>query len=219
MHSIDDSDPTESANATSAADSAGTDTTHSTSEDDSLSIAYVRHRRINEMIDTIRYCLEGLSLAFDRWGEEHVTGPGFYIAIVSGTSVEGYADPMGTNYWPVEICQTVFGDLDRFYDAASRVAFESDGAVIASIDGVLQHRMVRLKDLPHADLDTRTEEAMTYADWMGSRHMSALDTSLREDVVATITLSEATGRVTVFSDGRYESVDRDAIGGRWRVAE
>ena len=60
---------------------------------------------------------------------------------------------------------------------------------------------------------------MTYADWMGSRHMSVLDTSLREDVVATITLSEATGRVTVFSDGRYESVDRNATGGRWRVAE
>ena len=146
-------------------------------------------------------------------------GPGFYIAIVSGTSIEGYADPMGTNYWPVEICQTVFGDLNGFYDAASQVAFEADGAVIASIDGVLQHQMVRLKDLSHADLDARTEEAMTYADWMGSRHMSALDTSLREDVVATITLSEATGRVTVFSDGRYESVDRDAIGGRWRVDE
>ena len=219
MHPIDDSGPTESANATSPANSTGTDATRSTSEDDSLSIAYVRHRRINEMIDAIRYCLESLSLAFDRWEEEHVTGPGFYIAIVSGTSVEGYADPMGTNYWPVEVCHTVFGDLNGFYDAASRVAFEADGAVIASIDGVLQHQMVRLKDLSHADLDARTEEAMTYADWMGSRHMSALDTSLREDVVATITLSEATGRATVFSDGRYESVDRNATGGRWRVAE
>ncbi|WEL27507.1 Diadenylate cyclase (plasmid) [Haloferax volcanii] len=39
---------------------------------------------------------------------------------------------------------------------------------------------------------------------MGARHMSALETSTREEVVATITLSEEDGRVTVFTDGTFE---------------
>lgn len=192
---------------------------HSMGIDDSLSIAYVRHRRINEMVDAIRYCLEDLSLGFDRWEEPQIRGPGFYITIVSGTSVEAYADRMGTNHWPTEICRNVFGNADRFYEAASQVALDADGAVIASIDGVIQRQMVRLKDLSHTDLEARLGEPMPYADWMGSRHMSALDTSVREDVVATLTLSEETGRVTVFSDGEFESVERAAIGGRWRVNE
>jgi hypothetical protein len=211
MHPTDNVDPAE----TSATASGG----RRTETDDSLSIGYDRHQRINEMIDVIRYCLEGLSLEFDRWGEEYVIGPGFYIAIVSDTSVESYADPMGLDRWPTEVCKTVFGDIDRLYEAASRVAFDADGAVVASIDGVIQRRMVRLKDLPHADLEARVDEPVPYADWMGSRHMNALDTSTREDVVATMTLSEEAGRVTVFSDGRFESVPRTAIGGRWRVAE
>ena len=36
--------------------------------------------------------------------------------------------------------------------------------------------------------------------------MSALETSTRDAVLATITLSEADGRVTVFRDGTYEDV-------------
>jgi hypothetical protein len=209
MHSTDNADPATTAPTPSEE--------HRTEADDSLSIAYIRHRRIDEMLDVIRYCLEGLSVGFDRWNEEHVKGPGFYIAIVSGTSVEAYADPMGTNAWPTEICRHVTEDINAFYGAASRVAFEADGAVIASIDGVIQRPMVRLKDPSRADLEARTDEPISYADWMGSRHMSALDTSVREDVVATVTLSEETGRVTVFSDGRFETVEREAIGGRWRV--
>ena len=39
---------------------------------------------------------------------------------------------------------------------------------------------------------------------MGTRHMSALETSTRKEVVATITLSEEDGRVTVFTDGTFE---------------
>ena len=49
--------------------------------------------------------------------------------------------------------------------------------------------------------------------------MNALDTSAREDVIATVTLSEESGRVTAFSNGMFESVERGEIGGRWRVGD
>ena len=186
---------------------------------DDLTIAYAHHRRVEELIDIVRYCLESISLAFDRWGEPHVSGPGFYLAVVSGTSVEEYADPMGTNRWPVERCASVFGDIEAFHTAARATAGRMDGAVVASIDGVLQERMVRLKDPGRGALEERNGGPIAYADWMGSRHMSALDTSLRDDVVATVTLSEENGRVTVFIDGSFDDYTRDELGGRWRARD
>ena len=182
-----------------------------------LDIVYTRHRGINEMIDISRYCLEAVSLNFDRWGEAHVSGPGFYLAIVSGTSVEDYADPMGSNQWPVRMCRNVFGDIEDFYQAALTVSTTTDGAVIASIDGVLQEQMVRIKDPSRELLAARSDRQAAYEDWMGSRHMNALDTSVRDDVVATLTLSEENGRVTVFIDGQFHDYNREEIGGRWRV--
>jgi diadenylate cyclase len=47
--------------------------------------------------------------------------------------------------------------------------------------------------------------------------MSALDTSLRDDVVTAVTLSEEDGRVTVFTDGAFEDDNRTTLGGRWRA--
>jgi DNA integrity scanning protein DisA with diadenylate cyclase activity len=46
--------------------------------------------------------------------------------------------------------------------------------------------------------------------------MSAIETSVRPEVVATVTLSEETGRVSVFRDGEANSMRREEIGGRWR---
>lgn len=230
MHPTDDADSTRSAETATRGDAdpagldetAAVDTANATGRaetDESLTIDYVRHRRIREMIDVVRYCLESISLRFDRWDEPHVKGPGFYLAIVSGASLAEYADPMGTNRWPIEICRTVSDDIESFYEAAAHVASEADGAVLASIDGVVLPQMVRLKDLSHAEIEARIGSPPPYENWMGSRHMSALDTSLREDVVATITLSEETGRVTVFSDGKFDAAERAEIGGRWRVGE
>lgn len=185
--------------------------------DEELNIAYAGHQRIEEMIDTVRYCLEGISLGFDRWDEEHVSGPGFYLAIVSGTSIEDYADPMGANQWPVEICGNIFGHIDDFYRAAATVSTSMDGAVVASIDGALLEQMVRIKDPSRQILAERSTTQIPYEDWMGSRHMNALDTSVRDDAVATITLSEENGRVTVFTDGDFTDYSREEIGGRWRA--
>lgn len=186
---------------------------------DDLDITYAHHRRVEELLDSVRYCLEAISLEFDHWGEPHVSGPGFYLALVSGPSVEEYADPMGANRWPVERCASVFGDIEAFHAAAATTAERMDGAVVASIDGVLQERMVRLKDPSRQTLEEWNDGPVTYADWMGSRHMNALDISLRDDVVATVTLSEENGRVTVFIDGAFDDYMRSELGGRWRAQE
>lgn len=178
-------------------------------DEGALTISYEDHGRVRRLIDAIRYCLEGLSLAFDGWDEPRTTGPGMYVAVVAGRSIGDHADPMGRNRWPVEESREVLADLESFHEAATDVALSNDGAVVVSVDGVVQERMVRFRDLPGADA--------TYADWMGTRHMSALDTSRRESVVATLTLSQESGRVTTFRDGTYDSVERDALAARWRA--
>lgn len=178
-----------------------------------LDIAFTDHERVVELIDRVRYSLEAISVSFDRWEEDHVKGPGFYVAIVSAPSVEGFADPMGNNRWPVDTCRNVFEDQDAFHRAAETVAHGCDGAVVASVDGVILEQMVRLRDLGPGVDASRTE----YAEWMGSRHMSAVDTSARPDVVATVTLSEENGRVTVAEDGAFEDFQRNQLGGRWRA--
>lgn len=45
--------------------------------------------------------------------------------------------------------------------------------------------------------------------------MSALDTSRRTNVISTLTLSEETGRVTIFEGGSFETTKRTELGGEW----
>ncbi|WP_076608567.1 hypothetical protein [Natronorubrum thiooxidans] len=73
--------------------------------------------------------------------------------------------------------------------------------------------MVRFTDRIPKELDDGGTDAPPYKGWMGSRHMSALDTSRRPNVVST--LSEETGRVTRFENGSFESTIRTALGGEW----
>jgi len=61
--------------------------------------------------------------------------------------------------------------------------------------------------------------SIDYADWMGTKHLSALEVSLREEVLASVTLSEENGRVTVFRDGKHADFEREKLGGRWRIEE
>lgn len=171
---------------------------------------YADHGRVQELLDLLVYCFEGVSLSFDRWDEPYVKGPGLYAAVVAGTSVTPYADPMGDNRWPVEQCGNVFEDGSLF-ESAESVARETDGAVVVTVDGEIHEQMVRFKYRPEQVANGDVE----YADWMGSRHMSAADTSARDEVVAALTLSEETGRVSVFRDGSYEDYTRAELGGRW----
>ena len=111
----------------------------------------------------------------------------------------------GINRWSVEDCASVFSD--ELFETANRVAFECDGAVVVHDDGTIASEMVRAEQLT-AKEDARVED-LPFADWMGARHMSALETTLRPEVDAVLTLSETDGRTTIFRAGRYEDHPRD----------
>lgn len=188
--------------------------------EDLLTIDYADHRRVRRSMDILRYCAESISLNFEHWDERYARGPGLYFVLVSGHSVDGFADAMGDNRWPVEKCAEVTDDLDPLFEAAQDVALECDGAVVVGADGSVLEQMVRLKGLGETERPTEEEpEEVSYADWMGARHMSAVDTSVRDEVIAAITLSEETGRVTVFEDGDYKDRPRDELGQPWRGKE
>ena len=66
--------------------------------------------------------------------------------------------------------------------------------------------MVRVRSPNRAEVPAVAE--LEYPDWMGTKPMSALETSLRKNVLWAVTLSEEDGRVTTYP--------REEIGGRWR---
>jgi len=80
---------------------------------------------------------------------------------------------------------------EQFREAAQQAAAHRDGAVVVAVDGTIQEQM-------------------------GTKHRSAVEASVREAVLAAVTVSEETGRVTVFEDGTYDDAQRDAVGGRRR---
>jgi len=173
-----------------------------------------RYATSQELMDQIRYTAESLSMGFDQWDEEYVSGPSLYLLIVSEINFDSYTDPMGDNRWPVERCRVVTDSPDAFTEVAEEVAFSQDGAVIITGDGTIQEQMVRVRS-PSSEYIEQFEE-LEYADWMGAKHMSALETSIREEVLWVVTLSEEDGRVTTFLDGTYQDYPREEIGGRWR---
>lgn len=170
---------------------------------DPLSIPYRTHDPVRLLQATIRYCLEGIALEARDDGES----AGAYLAIITGNSVAETADPMGDNRWP-DRGRNVLDDVDAFYDAATSVARSCDGAAVVAVDGIVNEQLVRFRSPGGLDVE--------YEPWMGARHMSALDVSTREDVIATLTLSAETGRVSVFEDGRFESDAPAEFGDRWR---
>lgn len=177
---------------------------------DPLDVAYSTVPRLTELVT---YAVESVSLGFERWDEEFVRGPSLYFVLVAGVHAGGYADPLGENRWPVETCRIVEEDLDAFVEAARTVAFECDGAVLVSADRTIQERMVRIKS--RGELG-RADAAVEYADWMGTKHMSAAEISVHQDVLAAVTLSEETGRMTVFAEGGFDTYLREELGQRWR---
>jgi hypothetical protein len=166
------------------------------------------------LMDHIRYTAESLSLEFDQWGEQYVSGPSLYILIVAEVNFAEYTDPLGDNEWPVDRCRVATESREVFTKVARDVAFSRDGAVIVTGDGTIQKQMVRVRN-PYRE-EVKGLKELEFPDWMGTKHMSALETSLRDDVLWGITLSEEDGRVTTFLDGTYQDYPRDEIGGRWR---
>jgi hypothetical protein len=173
-----------------------------------------RYATSQDLMDKIRYTAESLSMDFDRWGEPYVSGPSLYLLIVAETNFDAYTDPMGANRWPIERCRVVNESPDTFTEVTQDVAASQDGAVVVTGDGTIQEQMVRVRSPSREYINTF--EKLEYADWMGAKHMSALETSIREEVLWVITLSEENGRVTTFLDGTYQDYPREDIGGRWR---
>lgn len=167
-----------------------------------------------EVVDRIGRSVARVSLGFGRWTDPHARGPGLYF-VVESDSVAEFTDPMGTNRWPVGDCESVFCDADALFETARVVALSCDGAVVVHGDGTIAEEMVRFRQLS-VEESTRTG-GLPYAGWMGTRHMSALETSTREAVFAAVTLSEEDGRVTVFRDGTFVDYDRDSIGEEWSM--
>ncbi len=167
-----------------------------------------------ELMDQIRYTAESLSLGFDQWNEQYVSGPSLYVLIVAEVNFGAYTDSLGENVWPVDRCRVATESPEAFTKVARDVAFSRDGAVVITGDGTIQEQMVRVRS-PSSE-EVGDIDDLQYADWMGTKHMSALETSLRDDVLWAITLSEEDGRVTTFLDGTYQDYPRGEIGGRWR---
>jgi hypothetical protein len=167
-----------------------------------------------ELMDQVRYTAETLSMEFDRWGEQHVSGPSLYVLIIADVNFDDYTDPLGANRWPVDRCQVVTESPEAFTRVARDVAFECDGAVIVTGDGTIQEQMVRVRNPVPTEMED--VERLDYPDWMGTKHLSALETSTRKEVLWAVTLSEEDGRVTTFLNGSFQDYPREEIGGRWR---
>ena len=156
---------------------------------------------VDAVRDRIERCLKDISLGFDRWDDPYARGPGLYFVVKRDATSE-FAAPMGTNRWPVADCPSVFAETEVFLETAHAVALSCDGAIVVHGDGTIEEEMVRVEQLSRDE--SRGDGGLSYAGWMGARHMSALETSTREEVLTTVTLSEEDGRVTVFTDGAFE---------------
>jgi hypothetical protein len=167
-----------------------------------------------DLMDQIRYVAETLSIEFDKWNDQYVSGPSLYFLVVAETDFENYTDPLGENIWPTDRCKTVLDSAEDFRRVAEDVAFSRDGAIIVTGDGTIQAQMVRVRSPGRTEVEAVAD--LEYPDWMGTKHMSALETSLRKNVLWAITLSEEDGRVTTYLDGTYQDYPREEIGGRWR---
>jgi hypothetical protein len=177
---------------------------------DSSQATYETSQRL---MDLLRYTAETLSMGFTRWDEQYVAGPSLYFLVVADVNLSEYTDPLGANEWPVNRCQVVDDSTETFVQAARDVAFNCDGAVVIAADGTIQEQMVRVRSPSPEEM---AETDLAYADWMGTKHLSAMEVSTREEVLWAVTLSEENGRVTSFLDGTYQDYPREAIGGRWR---
>lgn len=175
------------------------------------------HSRAAELVNRLLDVAESLSITFDRWDERYVSGPSLYFIVVADADYRQYADALGTNTWPTDTCRVVTDRVGPFVEAAREVAFSCDGAIVVTVDGTIQTQMVRVRS--PSTTESERHEGADYAGWMGTKHLSAVEVSTRQEVLAAVTLSEETGRVTVFEDGGYADCKRDELGGRWRVTE
>lgn len=165
---------------------------------------YGEDDRVSDWIDTMEEYMKQLSYEFDDYGEEHVKGPGLYVAFVSDYSLGDLGTPRDPNTWE-SLDEDRYVDDDELYDELKDVANEDDLAIVVWMNGKLHEYNVRF-DTPD------DKDDLNYESGMGSRHMSALEISSREEVVISMTLSEEEGTVTKFRDGeKFDELTREEI--------
>jgi hypothetical protein len=167
---------------------------------------------VEKTVSLLKYVAEEVGLDFDRWDSRYARGPSLYFLVLSEVRFDSFVDGLGTNRWPVENARVLPEDFTAAVRVASDVAFDCDGAIVVSADGTFQERMVRVRSTPEHRMPD-----VEYPDWMSAKHLSAFEASTREGVLAAVTLSEESGRVTVFQGGSYDDRERHELGGRWRV--
>ncbi|ERG95058.1 diadenylate cyclase [Haloquadratum walsbyi] len=172
------------------------------------------HATVDEIRHRVMAVAESLSLSFDRWDEQYVSGPSLYFIVLADVNFGAYADPLGANVWPVDVCRVATNSIESFVTAARDVAFERDGAIVITADGTIQEQMVRIRSPSAAEVERRDEIA--YADWMGTKHLSAVEVSTRTGVLFAVTVSEENGRVSIFENGQFNDYQRQEIGSPWR---
>ena len=92
--------------------------------------------------------------------------------------------------------------FEQVFEKVGTVVFTCDGVVMIYDDSTIEEEMGRIKQL---FTDGREQnDNLPYAGWMRTRHMSALETSTREEILAAITLSEEDERMTIFTNGTFE---------------
>lgn len=74
--------------------------------------------------------------------------------------------------------------------------------------------MVRVRNM--SSTERRSDDEIVAVKWIGTKHLSASESSTHRQVLWAITLSEEDRRVTTFLDGTYKDYEREELGGRWR---
>lgn len=170
---------------------------------DKLSANYSNDQRVERWVQRVIECARRMSYEYKNYGkyedDDDVArkGPGLYVAFVSAATIADIADQPNPNVWYDSDPRYV--DDDCLYKELRTVAQTQDQAVVIWMNGRVHEYNVRF--LPPAP---ERRSNVTYPDERGTRHQSAAETSIRDEIVMTLTVSEEDGTVMTFWDGEAD---------------
>lgn len=168
-----------------------------------LSADYSNDERVGRWVKRIVEYAQRMSYDYEHYGEADPDsdvsrkGPGLYVAFVSSSTISDIADQPNPNVWYDS--EPRYVDDDGLYPELRQVAQTQDQAVVIWMNGRVHEYNVRfLPPEPERRSDVR------YPDERGTRHQSAAETSIRDEIVMTLTVSEEDGTVMTFWDGAVD---------------
>jgi hypothetical protein len=176
---------------------------------DGLSIDYLEDPRTVSWRDNLETVAKNLSAFHDYsdQGKNEETGPGLLVAQTSNNSVEPIAIPKSPNAFG-EPEEPVYMDheLGELYDLFCVEGFEDEAQVIFSNGRLLDINVILDPD-DYSDDDTDVNPDHSV------RHTFAARTSQENNVAYTMALSEETGNITTFVNGkqRQAPIKRDEL--------